>query len=331
MKPIKVAILTSQPRVEKYYDLSTLPKDWELLFFSADFTDEEVLRRAGDADFIFADAIAPVSRTLIEGMPNLKMIHSEGVAYNRYDLEAARERGVYVCNNAAANSASVAEHAVLLMLALNRRLMEGDRMVRQGRQIQTKTRYILEGLPELYACHVGLIGFGAIGQATARLLRAFGSRVSYCAAHRKPPQLEQELGVQWLEQEELASQCDIVSLHLPVTPQTTGLVDARFLAQMKPSALLINTARGEIVDQPALAAALEEGRIAGAGLDTLSPEPVQPDNPLLNLSPEAAAKVIFSPHVAGTTRSVFYSVHRFVWENFQKCARGERPDNLVNS
>ena len=243
MKPIKVAILTSQPRVEKYYDLSTLPKDWELLFFSADFTDEEVLRRAGDADFIFADAIAPVSRTLIEGMPNLKMIHSEGVAYNRYDLEAARERGVYVCNNAAANSASVAEHAVLLMLALNRRLMEGDRMVRQGRQIQTKTRYILEGLPELYACHVGLIGFGAIGQATARLLRAFGSRVSYCAAHRKPPQLEQELGVQWLEQEELASQCDIVSLHLPVTPQTTGLVDARFLARMKPSALLINTAQ----------------------------------------------------------------------------------------
>ena len=86
MKPVKVAILTSQPRVEKYYDLTTLPDNWELIFFSADFTEEEVLCRAGDADFIFADAIAPVSRNLIEGMPNLKMIHSEGVAYNRYDL-----------------------------------------------------------------------------------------------------------------------------------------------------------------------------------------------------------------------------------------------------
>ena len=329
MNPVKVAILTSQTRVEKYYDLSTLPESWELIFFPADFTDEEVLCRAGDADFIFADAIAPVSRTLIEGMPNLKMIHSEGVAYNRYDLEAARERGIYVCNNAAANSASVAEHTVMLMLALSRRLMEGDQMVRQGRQIQTKTRYILEGIPELYACHVGLVGFGAIGQAVARLLRAFGSRVSYCSAHRKP-ELEEEMGVQWLEREALASQCDIVSLHLPVTPQTTHLVDAQFLAQMKPSALLINTARGEIVDQQALAEALEEGRIAGAGLDTLSPEPVQLDNPLLNLSPQASSKVIFSPHVAGTTRSVFYSIHRFVWENFQKCARGERPDNIVN-
>lgn len=329
MKPVKVAILTSQPRVEKYYDLTTLPDNWELIFFSADFTEEEVLCRAGDADFIFADAIAPVSRNLIEGMPNLKMIHSEGVAYNRYDLEAARERGIYVCNNAAANSASVAEHTVLLMLALNSRLMEGDQMVRRGQQIQTKTRYILEGIPELYACHVGLVGFGAIGQATARLLMAFGCRVSYCAAHRKP-ELEESMKVQWLEGEEIAAQCDIVSLHLPVTSQTTHLVDARFLARMKPTALLINTARGEIVDQQALASALEEGRIAGAGLDTLSPEPVRPDNPLLHLSPQASARVIFSPHVAGTTRSVFYNIHRFVWENIQKCARGERPDNIVN-
>lgn len=327
---MKVLILSSKKRMEKYTDFSKIPGDWELVFLDGVYEEEEALAKGGDADFIIVDAISPVSRRLIEQMPKLRLIHSEGAGYERIDTKAAREAGVFVCNNAALNSGAVAEQAILLMLVLLRRFQEGDSLVRQGKQGQAKSSFILEGIPELELCHVGIVGFGNIGKATAKRLAAFGAKVSYYGRHRLTAEEEKEFGAGYLPLPELTASCDIVSLHLPVTPETTGLVDREFLGRMKPSALLINTARGEIVDQAALADALENGTIAGAGLDTLYPEPVTSENPLLNLSESCRYRVAFSPHIGGTTDGVFYKLHRNIWNNIFLAAGGKRPNNVVN-
>lgn len=145
---MKVAILTSQERVEKFTDWSLVPKDTELIYIGQTYTDDEVIQKAKDADAILVDAVNVVSGNIIRNLPNLKLVQSEGVAYNLIDTEAAKEQGIYVCNNASANAGSVAEHTIMLMLACTRRLIEGDTLVRRGKQIQAKGSFILAGIPE---------------------------------------------------------------------------------------------------------------------------------------------------------------------------------------
>lgn len=294
-------------------------------------SDDDILKLAADADFIMADAISPVSAYLIERMPNLKLIHSEGVAYNAIDLAAARARGIYVCNNAGVNAGAVAEQAILLMLACLRDAVAADAAVRAGLQIQTKEHMMVEGIRELGDCRVGFIGFGAIAQATVERLANWGCEMYYNKRHPLPAVEEARLGVTFAGIEDIAATCDIVSLHVPVTDATRNLVNADFLTHMKPNAILINTARGEIVDHTALAAALEAGSIGAAGLDTLAPEPVQLDNPLLNLSEAAAKRLVLSPHIGGVTQGMFFRAHRTVWENAERVANGETPINIVGA
>ncbi len=325
----KILILTSQKRVQKFYDLSTLPPDFELIWGEAAQTDEEVLALCGDADVIFADAIRPVGKNLIEKMPNLKLIHSEGVGYNAIDTIAARKRNVFVCNNAAANAAAVAEHAVMLMLGLQRNLLKGDAMVRAGKQIEAKGAMLLEGVHELGPCRVGLIGFGSIAQATAKLLDAFGCGICYYSRSEHPNEAKQ-YNAEFLPLNELLSSCDIVSLHVPATEETFGMINRDRLSLMKPNALLINTARGEVVVQEDLAQTLIDGTIAGAGLDTLFPEPVRDDNPLLHLPQECAYRILFSPHIAGATAEALQAMHHSVWNNILAVTQNKRPVNIVN-
>lgn len=327
---MKLLVIGSKARIEKYRPDLPITHDVETIVVERGASDDEILKVAADADFIMADAISPVSARLIESMPNLKLVHSEGVAYNAIDLDAARARGVFVCNNAGANAVGVAEQTVLLMLACLRDAINADAAVRAGRQIQTKERMMLEGIRELGDCCVGFVGFGAIAQETARHLAGWGCRMLYNKRHALPEDSERALNVRFASVEEIASTCDIVSLHVPVTDQTRGMVDAAFLARMKPDAILVNTARGEIVDTAALAAALEAGAIGAAGLDTVAPEPVLPDNPLLNLSDQAARRVVLSPHIGGTTAGLFRRAHRTIWENIARVAAGEKPVNVVS-
>ena len=326
----KFLILTSRERMEKYIDFAVIPRDWEFVYVDYGYSDDDALAAGKDAEYILVDAVCPVSRRVIENMPNLKLIHSEGVGYNQIDLVAANEKGIFVCNNAGVNSAAVAEQAILLMLGLLRRLAEGDRMVRAGKQAEAKNMFILEGIHELGACHVGLVGFGSIGKATAERLSAFGTKVSCYSRSRMSDDEESRNTARFIPLGELIRECDIISIHLPVTPDTIGFVDTEFLAGMKKTAILINTARGEIVDQAALAEALVKGTIAGAGLDTMYPEPVTKNNPLLNLPEEMKYKILLSPHIGGTTHEVFKRIHQNVWNNFKTAADGKRPGNIVN-
>lgn len=327
---MKLLVIGDAKRTSKYLPDMDIVKDVEIVVAARGSLDEEILALASDADFIMADAISSVSANLIAGMPNLKLIHSEGVAFNRIDCAAAKEAGVVVCNNAGVNSGAVAEQAIMLMLACLRDAIAGDAAVRAGRQIQKKERMMVEGFRELGDCKIGFLGFGSIAQATALRLSAWGCEMVY--NKRTPLSAEEEdyFGARYVELDELLSACDIVSIHVPVTPETTGLVDGEFIRKMKRGAILINTARGEIVDQLALKEAIISGQLSAAGLDTLHPEPVKPDNPLLHLPVEFEKRIVFSPHIGGVSEGMFYRAHKTVWENIERVVSGEDPINRVN-
>ena len=328
---MKVLIKASRERYERFAPGSEFEKSCVKVYVPLEASIEDIELAGGlDADFLFADAIAPVDADLINRMPELKLIHSEGVAYNSIDIQAAGKRGIPVCNNKGCNSGAVAEQAILLMLALLRHFSEGRQAVLEGGQIRMKERMMTEGITELSECTVGLIGFGDIAKAVAERLKAFGCRVCYYNRSRKDAETERKYGVEYLPLDELLAECDIVSLHAAVAPETKGMVNREFLGRMKRTALLINTARGELVDNEALLEALENGTIGGAGFDTISPEPVSADNPLVTLSKEAKKRVEYAPHLGGITTAAFRRCHRNMWENAGRIANGENPVNRVN-
>ena len=189
---------------------------------------------------------------------------------------------------------------------------------------------MVSGARELGELDVGLIGLGDIGQATARRLRPFGCKLFYYTAHRRPPQAEEELGVTYLPLAELAAQCDILSLHCAVTSQTTHMVNAGFLSRIKPGAILVNTARGQLVDNQAVRQALIDGRLGSIAIDTFDPEPTPADHPLVNLPPQAADRAIFSPHLGGNTSSSFRRAHWNMWNSAKLILEGKRPNFIVN-
>ena len=327
---MKVLVLAPKSRYDAYRPDTPAARAAELAFCDREGTEEEWLAAAADADALFVTPVTPITAGLIARMPNLKLIHSEGVGFDRIDLDAAAARGIYVCNNAGCNAAAVAELSVTLMSMLLHRVLWGDRMVRQGQQAEA-VRLIERDIPaDLSVSTVGLVGFGAIGQAVARRLRPYGSRVVYYAPHRRDPETEAELGVRYLPLEELAAQSDIVSLHLPANAASRHLVDGAFLARMKPGAFLVNTARGAIVDDDAVCEALRSGRLGGMAADCYEPEPAGAEHPLVRLAQELPDKLILCPHFGGIARSAFREAHRMLFEDLERVMAGQRPERVVN-
>ncbi len=326
---MKVLILGNPERVKKYLPDLPVARQAEITVLLLNAPEDEVIAAGRDAEMVVVDAIAPFTADEIRHMPKLRLIQSEGVAYNGIDLAAAAERGILVCNQRGANAAAVAEHTVMLMLALLRSLVPGYQEVLAGRQIETKEYLMVHGICELSEKKVGLIGWGAIARATARLLVPFGPEIYYCRRSGEDPEAEETYGAHFLPKEELTAQCDIVSLHVPVTAETTGMCGDAFFRRMQEGSYLINTARGELVDNEALCRALASGKLLGAGLDTLAPEPVQKDNPVLQLPEDVRRRVIVTPHIAGVTSGFFRRAHRTIWENAERIERGQEPVNLV--
>ena len=321
---MKIAILLEKENFERYNPPGSVLDGCELIHFGNRTIDEDAVA-ASNAEVIVADPMLSIKGSLIRRMPSLRMIQSQGVGYNQFDLSAAREQGVWVTNCAGANASAVAEQAVLLMLSVLRNVKKMDRMVYEGRQAEAKKQCFQNGIRELRDCHVGILGFGAIGREVAARLKAFGCRVSYFDVFQRP-----EFGIACLPMERIISDCDILSLHLPVTAETMNLINEDVIAQMKPGAILINTARGEIVDQYALRKALISGKLGGAGLDTLSPEPVAADHPLLDLPEDVRDRVILSPHIGGITEGSFRRYYEIIWDNVRRVAEGGEPVNIVN-
>ena len=327
---MKVLIFGPEARYDLYRPEFFPDLPVETVFASAHQSALQAARANPDAGVILADAITPVGRDVMDALPQLRLIHSEGVAFNAIDVDAAREKGIFVCNNKGCNAASVAEHAVMLMLMALRRGVTGHQAVLAGEQIQFKERFMVSNSPELGEQNVGIIGLGDIGTAVAQLLRPFGCKLYYFTAHRRPAEAEEELGVTWLPLEKLAARCDILSLHCAVNEQTTRMVDEAFLSHVKPGAILVNTARGQLVDNLAVRRALVEGRLGGIAIDTFDPEPTPAGHPLVDLPPEAACRAVLSPHLGGITGGVFRRAHRNMWNSVRLLSEGKRPNFIVN-
>ena len=328
---MKILFISDRARVEKYKPDTEYVKNTEYLVIPIDASADEVIAAGKDADVVVVDAICPFTRYEIEHMPKLKLIHSEGVAFNKIDIQAAKEKGIYVCNQKGANAIAVAEQTILLMLALLRHLLPSYENVKAGHQIETKTYLMSHGIYELNEMKVGLIGFGDIGKEVARLLVPFAPQVYYYQRHRLSKQEEKQYHATYLALDDLLKSCNIISMHIPVTSETVGMCDSVFFEKMQDQAYFINTARGEIVVNPALVEALQSGKLAGVGLDTLAPEPVQKNNPLLNLPFDLQQKIIVSPHISGCTSGFFHRAYQTIWENAQCIAKGEKPIHVVNA
>ena len=285
----------------------------EIEAYDTRVTDADALaERAKDADIVVLSNL-PFRREVMERCPNLKMISVAFTGVDHVDMDYCRERGILVSNCAGYSNTAVSELVFGLALSLYRRIIECDRAVRAG-----KDKTGLVGL-ELAGKTFGIIGMGAIGTRTAQLAKAFGCRV--LGFNRSPKQVE---GVRMVKLDELLRESDIVSLHVPLTEQTRGMIGEREIGLMKPSAILINTARGPVVDSAALAAALKEGRLAGAAVDVYETEPPIPqDHPLLS-APHVAA----TPHVAFATKEALYQRAVIVFDNVAGYLDG-KPQNVM--
>ena len=280
-------------------------------------TEDDLLRRGGGADALLIQ-YGQVSRRVIQGLPRLRFLVRYGVGVDGIDVAAATERGIPVANVPDYGTDEVANHAVALLLALARKISRLDRQTRAGRW----NVFEVQPVHRLAGRTVGIVGCGRIGSRVARKLGGFDVRL---LAHDPyisgfPP------GVTPARLEHLLAESDYVTLHCPLTAETRHLIDAAALARMKPGAVLINTARGGIVDTEALIAALEGGRLAGVGLDVTEQEPLDPGSPLLRLE-----QVIVTPHAAWYSEEGRSDLKRRVAEEVVRVlVRGEPPRNCVN-
>jgi len=270
--------------------------------FAAAMVDAEVLLHV----------LKPVTAEVIAAAPRLRLIQKIGVGVNTIALDAARGRGIAVCNMPGTNSQAVAEMALSLLMACLRRTPYFDALTRAG-QGWSPDAAVLDATGEIAGRTVGLVGFGQAARRLAPVLEALGARVIYTARSVRPdaPHAYREL-------DELLAEADVVSLHIPLTEETRGLIGAQALARMRPGAILINTARGELVDEAALVQALASGRLRAAGLDVFAREPTPADNPLL-----ALPQVVLAPHVAWLTPETLQRSLVVAHENVRRLAAGE--------
>jgi phosphoglycerate dehydrogenase-like enzyme len=248
----------------------------------------------------------------------LKLIQVLSAGYDMVNIEGARKARVPICSNGGANSIAVAEHAIMLMLAVYRKLIAFHQNVTASHWHSGIPRAV--DIFEIDGKTIGLIGFGNIGEQVARRLKGFNARVIYYDSVRRDPREEASMGVEYAPLDSLLETADVVSLHTALNDSTRGLIGREALARMKPKAILINTCRGEVVDEEALIEALKEGRLLGAGLDTLRKEPTDPENPILKLS-----NVVLTPHSAGPTADSFRKRFQNGYANIQRVANGEHP------
>ncbi len=283
---------------------------------------QQLLSRIGDRDGLLCMITDAVDAELLARAPRLKMIANMGVGYNNIDVAAATRRGIPVSNTPGVLTDATADLAFTLILAVARRVVEGDRRVREG-EFKLWAPFLFLGR-EVSGKTLGIVGFGRIGRAVARRAGGFNMRVLYHSRNRLTPAEEKEWSAEYAGLEALLAEADFVSLHVPLSEETRHLIGAAELSRMKPTAYLINTARGPVVDEKALLAALQQGVIAGAGLDVYENEPA--------LTPGLAeqANVVLLPHVGSATLETRTGMAAMAARNLIAGLGGQRPPNLVN-
>jgi D-3-phosphoglycerate dehydrogenase len=295
--------------------------DAELVLAPRDcLTEDEVIATAAEADAILVRE-APVSARVIDALPRCRAIVRYGVGVDNIDLEHARQRRIYVANVPGYGTEEVSDHAAALLLACIRSLRTRDANLRQGR-FETDIR---EPILRTTGKTLGLIGYGQIGRALHRKWKGFLPRRVLVFDPYAPPAAIQEGGAEAVELDKLFAESDYISLHAPLTPQTRHLINAANLGKMKTSAILINTARGELIDESALTAALAEGRIAAAGLDVFEQEPLARDHPFIGMP-----NVVLSGHVGWYSKDAVKELQTRGAQEIVRVLSGHAPQCWVN-
>ena len=301
---------------QRVLDFLAAESDWLDVRWCDEDDDATFHRELPDAEVIW-HVLRPLSGTDLELAANCRLVHKLGAGVNTIDVDAATRHGIAVANMPGANAPSVTEGTLLLMLAALRRLPALDRATRAGRGWPSDPS-LGETVRDIGGCTVGLVGYGNIAKQVETVLTTLGARVLHTSTrddgHRH-----------WRPLPALLAESDIVSLHLPLTPATRHLIDRDALALMKPDAVLVNTARGPIVDEDALAAALREGRLAAAGLDVFATEPVEPGNPLLSLD-----NVVLTPHVTWYTVDTMRRYLELAVDNCRRLRDDKELAHVVN-
>lgn len=296
------------------------PPDFEVTVHNAQIPPQEQIRWLNDADFLILFGTPPVDAA-IQSAKKLKLIQLVSAGYDHLNVELCQDLGIPIANNGGANAIDVAEHTIALILGFYRHMIEQDHNVRNNQY-----RNLNNGL-NTYTIHnktVGLIGLGNIGQRVAKLLNTFGAKIIYTDAQQATSEVEQEYHATFTDLNTLLQQSDIVSLHVPLLDSTRNLIGEKQLAQMKSNALLVNTCRGEVIDQTALTQALQEQALLGAALDVLTSEPPDPKDPILQCE-----NLLLTPHSAGVTFDTWSRRGEFVFANIQRVLNGKKPKAVI--
>ncbi|MEM2203459.1 MAG: 2-hydroxyacid dehydrogenase [Sulfolobales archaeon] len=307
---------------------SLLDRDVDVVVFRDVGNWERLSTLLRSVDVIIGDYTmeVPITRDMCYAMERVRLIAQPSTGFDHIDIEACAEKRIPVANIGGANAVTVAEYTVMVALALLRRLVEAHERTRRGEWVQWEL--MEKGSFELQGKTWGIIGLGRIGREVARRVRGFDTDVIYYDKVRFED-VEKELGVEYSPLPKLLRTSDIVSLHVPLTPETRRMIGEKELRLMKPTAILINPARGEIVDEEALARALEERWIAGAAVDVYSREPPEKDHPLIRLAARGDLNLIVTPHIGASTESRARIIQVTI-ENVVRVLRGEKPLNVVN-
>jgi lactate dehydrogenase-like 2-hydroxyacid dehydrogenase len=327
MKP-KVICLRSKDDFDRVN--VTFPEFLDVRFFP-EYDEDVVAQACVDADFIMAPSpFPPITAKIISGAKSLKLIQLTGSGFDTVDLQAANEAGIPVANCPGQNSRAVAQLAFITIGALNRRMIEADIETKKGEHQEVRKKLEREGMYEFENLNLGLLGIGLIGKEMAKIGAFFGLNLYYYDILRLSLEQEKEFKATFMGFKELLKISDILSIHLPINRSTKKLLGPEEFALMKPNAILINTSRGAIIDDEALIHALKSERLKGAALDAFDPEPLPREHPLLSLDLEIKKRLIFTPHIGGSTRQSFRRMFQEAVNNVLRVLRGEKPKYVVN-
>jgi phosphoglycerate dehydrogenase-like enzyme len=292
--------------------------------------DADVAELMKEARVLVIPAVGPKLANALFENTSVKFVQVTGAGLDRLDLEFLRQRGIGVANVPGGSNEAVAEYAVTTATVLLRGLFWADTELRKGNYREFRARMITDNLQGLDGLTVGIIGFGVTGVAVASAFQKRGCLIFYYDPAPRDPKTAEAVGAKSCSLEDLFQLADVVTLHVPLLPQTMGMIGGRELAMMKSGAILIQGSRGGVVDEAALAEALQSGQLGGAAVDVYSTEPPAADNPLFTLKGEAAHRILFTPHVAGVTRQSAAFLFRTAWRNVERVLKGkETPLHVV--
>ncbi len=303
------------PMLEEKYEVEVNPYDRVLY-------KEEIISGVKDKDALLCLLTDTIDRDIIDAGENLKVISNYAVGYNNIDVDCANERGIIVTNTPGVLSETTADLVFALLMASARRIPEGDRFMREGKFRGWAPELMLGS--DVYGKTLGIIGMGRIGQLVAKRAKGFNMKVLYNSKRRKL-NIERELGIKFSELDNLLQKSDFVTLHVPLTPETEGLIGERELSLMKTTAYLINTSRGDVVDEPALIKALKEGELRGAGLDVYWGEPTDVNPELYELE-----NAVLAPHMGSASYETRSKMAEMAAQAVIDALEGKKPVHIIN-